>query len=223
VFRERCWARSPRLSNATSRTRPLTLLACAGAIVVCGCDGALQPGAPSDDAGGGAVGTGGANASDDGAAGAAGSSGPHVPGACIAPAADAALARFQTGVVGSWLGTATTPTGWTWSTATVEFTFFCDGHYHARCRAAEGLDPDSCVALYYGTDDDDDQKTYDIFDVRSDGRATADIVVVFDISNTTTFDRLDAIDLSVPGDRLTFDLIHLAQYGPVHYELQRMP
>jgi hypothetical protein len=205
-------------------------------IVIGGCDGALQPGAQGYDAGGngaragggasgagGGGGSGAADASDGGAAGAGGSRAPHVPGTCLAPAADDALARFQTGVIGSWLGTATTPAGWTWSTATVEFTFFCDGHYHARCLAAEGLAPDSCVALYYGTDDDDEQKTYDLDDVGSDGRATADIVVVFETGNTTTRDRLDAIDLSLPADQLAFDLIHLGQYGPVHYELQRVP
>jgi hypothetical protein len=59
--------------------------------------------------------------------------------------------------------------------------------------------------------------------VRADGKATARLVVFFDISNTTTDDVLEAIELSTAGDRLAFDLIHLGQYGPVHYELQRAP
>jgi hypothetical protein len=212
-----------------SSARQLTLLVGAGAVVLWGCGGALQPASPIDEPGGtsgaaGGAGTGVPGVNDGGAAGAAGSPSPHVPGPCIEPAADAALARFQTGVVGSWVGTATTPTGWTWARATVEFTFFCDGHYHARCLVAEGgLDPTYCVALYNGTDDDNPQKTYEIYDVRSDGKATAHIVVYFDISNTTTRDELEAIDLAAAGDRLAFDLIHLDQYGPLHYDLQRVP
>jgi hypothetical protein len=148
--------------------------------------------------------------------------GPHVPGPCLQPAADPALARFQNGVVGHWAGTATTPDGWAWSWATVEFTFFCDGHYQGRCLAAEGVDPASCVALYNGTDDDDPHKTYAIDDVRADGTAIGDIVVYFPTA-TTTHDILDAIDLGLDGNTLSFDLIHLEEYGPVHYELVRAP
>ena len=199
--------------------RSARLLAGAGAIVLWGCSGDLQPGSPSDEPGG----TNGA-AGSTGTAGAGGAPEPYVPGPCIEPAADAALARFQTGVVGSWLGTATTPTGWSWARATVEFTFFCDGHYHARCLASEGgFDPEYCVALYSGTDDDNPQKTYEIYDVRSDGKATGYIVVYFDLTNTTTRDDLEALDLAAAGDRLAFDLIHLSQYGPIQYELQRAP
>ena len=123
------------------------------------------------------------------------------------------------------MGTATAPTGWIWSHATVEFTFFCDGVYHARCLVADGVEvaAESCGALYYDTDEDNPQKTYEIYDVRSDGKATADIVVYFGLSNTTTRDKLEAIDLAPAGDRLAFDFMHLGQYGPIHYDLRRAP
>ena len=159
----------------------------------------------------------------DGGVDTGGPAAPHDPGPCLEPATDPALARFQTGVIGHWMGTAMTPLGWTWSRATVEFTFFCDGHYHGRCLAAEGSDSASCVALYYGTDDDDPHKTYEINDVRADGKATGEIVIYFDISFTTTDDRLDAIELGTDATTLSFDLIHLGQYGPVHYDLRRAP
>ena len=162
-----------------------------------------------------------------GAAGSPVSPDPYVPGPCIELAADAALARFQAGVLGSWMGTGTAPTGWLWSKATVAFTFYCDGHYDSRCLAAtEGLDPDSasCIALYYGSDGVSAEKTYEIYDVRSDGKATGNISVFFgNTGGGTTLDRLDAIDLSAAGDRLSFDFVHLGQYGPLHYDLQRAP
>jgi len=158
----------------------------------------------------------------DGGADTGGQGLPDVSGPCLPPAADPALARFQAGVVGSWTGTAITPDGWTWSRATVEFTFFCDGHYHDRCLAAEGIDPEGCVALYYGSDDDDPHKTYEINDVRADGKAKGNVVVWFGAeTGSTVDDQLDAIDLAADGSTLAFDFFHFGQYGPVHYDLAR--
>jgi hypothetical protein len=221
--------RSIRATRA-GRARQSGLLGIASALVLWGCGGALQPGDGGMSGAAGSAGTSGAAGTsatgliDGGFAGTAGAAGPDDSGPCLQPSDVAVLARFQTGVLGSWLGTATTPSGWTWSTATVEFTFFCDGHYHARCLSAEGLSPDSCVALYYGTDADSAEKTYDIYDVGvAAGTATANIDVVFDTSNSVTHDKLNAIALDDAADRLAFDLIHLNQYGPVHYDLQRAP
>ncbi len=141
-------------------------------------------------------------------------------GACLQPSIDPALARFQVGIVGAWTGTAIAPSGWTWTNATVAFTFDCRDHYQSRCLAVnEGLDAD-CVALYYGTDEDSLEKTYAVTDVRADGKATGEIDVYF-FPGDTTHDLLTNVDLEVAGARLSFDLIHLDKYGPVHYDLIR--
>ena len=134
-------------------------------------------------------------------------------------ASEAALARFQVGMVGAWTGTATAPSTWNWTKATVEFAFDGDGHYHARCIAHDGTDPE-CVALYYGTDDDSPEKTYAVSAVRPDGKATGDIRVYF-FPGDTTDDALNAIDLDPTGQTLSFDLMHLRDYGPIHYALVR--
>jgi len=164
-------------------------------------------------AGGGGGGTGGSVVSPIG---------DYTPGPCLQPATDPALARFQAGIVGHWMGTATTPVGWDWSDGTVEFAFYCDGHYQSRCAAAGGRAPESCVALYYGTDADDPLKTYEINDVRADGKAMGDIVIFFGMTDVTN-DHLEAIALDAGASTLAFDLIHLRQYGPVHYQLDRQP
>ena len=161
----------------------------------------------------GTIGDQGGTVGDDG--GAPISLGPYAPASCLAISPDPALARLQTGIVGDWTGDATTPAGWTWSKANVEFRFFCDGHYQDRCLAAEGLAPDSCVALYYGTDADNPAKTYQVQDA-----STALIVIYFPVT-TTTDDQLANINLSADGSALSYDLYHEDQYGPVHYQLIR--
>jgi hypothetical protein len=144
------------------------------------------------------------------------SGGTYVPATCVPLSDNATLARFQAGMIGTWSGTATTPAGWTWSQATVEFTFFCDGHYQGRCLAADA----ECVALYYGTDADAPQKTYELDDLHLDGSASGNIVVYFP-EGTTTDDQLLDVALDATAGNLSFDLWHLFEYGPVHYQLQR--
>jgi hypothetical protein len=141
--------------------------------------------------------------------------GPYTPANCTALSPIPTVARLQTGIVGDWEGTATTPADWSWSSATVEFRFFCDGHYQDRCLAAEGPAPEGCVALYYGTDADNPAKTYQVEDA-----ATAEIVVYFPEA-TTTDDQLANIELSTDGTGLSFDLYHEGLYGPVQYQLFR--
>src|SRR5262245_35106533 len=141
-----------------------TALATAALAVIAGCGTRpLDPEDvnPGDDGGarGDDGGTGGPNVV---------SIGEYTPGPCLQPATDPALARFQVGIVGRWMGTVTPPAGWDWSDGTVEFVFHCDGHYQSRCDAAGGRAPESCVALYYGSDGDDPSKTYEINDVRAD-------------------------------------------------------
>ena len=178
----------------------------------------LDAGAPRVDAGArdaGAAGAGG----EAGAVDAGGGAADAAAGRCVDPAMDPALARFQVGMVGTWSGRATAPSTWNWTQATVDFAFDCDGHYHARCVAHDGTDP-TCVALYYGTDADSPEKTYAVSDVRADGKATGDIEVYF-FPGDTTDDALNAIDLDPTGQTLSFDVIHLGQYGPIHYALFR--
>ena len=110
-----------------------------------------------------------------------------------------------------------------WPRATVEFTFFCDGVTITRAASPPKAPIPSLRRALLGTDADHPQKTYEIFDVRSDGKATGTSSCTSELSNTTTHDELEAIDLAAAGDRLVFDFISTSTVGPIHYDLQREP
>jgi hypothetical protein len=123
------------------------------------------------------------------------------------------LAWIKAGMIGDWAGTITTP--WTGSYQ-VEITFRADGTYSAR-----SLDPNN-TAFYYGSDDDDPNKRYDVFDVWANGHGRGWIDLTFGPSSFVR-DELDMIRLSASQNLLRFDVWHVAngRYGPIEAQLNR--
>jgi hypothetical protein len=123
-----------------------------------------------------------------------------------------AVMRVKNGLIGTWTGTATTP--WV---PTYHVTFTFDSYTHYASRA---LDGGGTPALYYGSDQDSPLKQYDITDVQANGDALGTIDIYFGESGTTR-DSLQSIQLSADLSRLKFSVMHLDQYGPLQYDLQR--
>jgi hypothetical protein len=123
-----------------------------------------------------------------------------------------ALMRVKNGLIGTWTGTATTP--WT---SSYRVTFIFDSYTHYASRS---LDGNSTSALYYGSDQDSPLKQYEVTDVQANGDAVGTIDIYFGDSSTTR-DSLQSIQLSTDLSRLKFSVMHLDQYGPLQYDLQR--
>lgn len=120
------------------------------------------------------------------------------------------LSDLKGGIIGTWTGCVTTP----WVPkydATV--TFRADGAYSATS--------DEYVALYYGgSNNDDPRKIYSIDDISSIKMGYGSIDVVFlDGSGSVTHDKLS--DIALMGNKLSFKITHLNQYGPLVFQLNR--
>jgi hypothetical protein len=120
---------------------------------------------------------------------------------------------LQSGMVGTWQGCVTTP--WV-PKYFVNMTFRSDGTYSAV--SGEQLDFRDMNALYYGTEDDNAAKKYGINTFQS-GVGTGNIVIWFGDSKTTTDDQLKNIKLM--GSKLSFEMLHLNQYGPLTFQLNK--
>lgn len=119
-------------------------------------------------------------------------------------------------MVGTWVGTVHTP--WT-DDYEVEMRFHASGRYEAYSRTPEN------AALYYGADGAQPGKTYFLDDVGLKNTASGTIMVVFpnpEFSNTTA-DDIEHLDVSPDTSVLTFEVVHLKQYGPLQYKLARVP
>lgn len=123
------------------------------------------------------------------------------------------LMRLRNGVLGTWIGTATTP--WV---APYGVTFTFDSYTHYSAHSLEGGNP----ALYYGTDEDSPEKKYDITDIQDNGDGVGIIDVVFGPGNFTR-QVLSGIALSADGNTLTFWYLEGGTHGPLQYDLQRAP
>lgn len=121
------------------------------------------------------------------------------------------LEIIQEKIIGSWVGTVSTP--WTESYG-VNIEFKADGTYSAQSSSS------TYPAFYYGTDDDSELKTYDIYDQYDTGECVGTITVLFDVG-TTNVSKLDFISFSEGYNNLTFEYWHRSEYGPVVFELTR--
>src|SRR5262249_15221344 len=131
------------------------------------------------------------------------------------PITASTLDEFNAGMVGTWQGCVTTPTGWVpkyW----VTMTFRSDGTYSAR--SDEVLDGQHMIAMYYGTDEDSPDKVWHLVDVHADGTASGTIDIVFDVGSVN---RDDIRQIRLMGDKLQFEYWHFNTYGPVIFQLKR--
>jgi hypothetical protein len=120
---------------------------------------------------------------------------------------------LSAGVVGTWKGCVTTP--WT-PMYEVTVTLREDGTYSAT--STEVLDGTDMIAMYYGTDDDFATKLYTINDFQDSQLGVGQIDVVFGAEPGV---RDDLRNVRLMGDQLEFELFHMAQYGPVTFQLYR--
>ena len=130
------------------------------------------------------------------------------------------ITEIKNNMVGDWIGNVTTP--WV-APQNVVFMFNSDGTYSGKALTATNFAYPTEFwgsALYYGSDIDHESKTYNIYDVQADGKATADITIYFH-ENSTNVDRLRHISFSPDGNYLEFELWHHMTYGPIKYKLTR--
>lgn len=125
------------------------------------------------------------------------------------------LAQIRKGMNGSWVGMVTTPWVQPYPVA-VEFRE--DGTYSARNLETGNGQP----ALYYGTDEDSPFKTFLLDSVKSNGDATGEITVYFDVG-TSVADEMRHVRLGPGGRTLSLEMWHFGSYGPVRLDLTRMP
>jgi hypothetical protein len=122
------------------------------------------------------------------------------------------LKWYQAAIVGNWAGEANTP--WT-PTYGVRFRFDSDGRYSAFS------DDGSVPALYYGTDDDDPRKTFDLDDIKANGASAGSIVILFPSGNAVT-DTIKTLTITPDGATLKMTVYHNVQFGPISYNLKRV-
>lgn len=120
------------------------------------------------------------------------------------------LAWYAKNIQGTWVGVMSTPT-WGGPDCKVTFTFY------ASTYSARGLDG-SCVALYYGSDDDSPEKKYRLDDITAITEAQGDITVWFGPGNTNP-GIIQHVWIS--GNQLTFE-VYKTGYGPLVYSLARV-
>lgn len=137
------------------------------------------------------------------------------------------IGDYQSKIVGTWIGQVETLWSYPYN---VEITFYDTGNYSARSISQSynyyGMYNEYTEwwgsALYYGTDDDNELKTYDIYDINGNGKAEADIVVWFgDGSGSTNYSKLKNITFYNNFKNMSFEYWHRNIYGPVTFTLTR--
>jgi len=117
------------------------------------------------------------------------------------------VADFQDEIQGRWIGFGSTP--WT-SDMNIEVTFNEDGTYNSK-----SLTPDH-IGFYYGSDDEDN--SYTIYDVNSDGSAMGTIGRF----NDSSIGDIKFIKFSENLNVLSFEFWHRRETGPLKYTLSRV-
>jgi hypothetical protein len=123
------------------------------------------------------------------------------------------LTGLRAQMVGSWSGLSTTP--WTPSYQ-VKVTFTADGHYSAH---SDGTAP----AFYWGLDDDDPSKVYQVDNLLTNGDGMGALAVYF-LPGDTTQGSLEHVRVCASGARLDYELWNTwsgPRIGPVVHRLLR--
>lgn len=125
------------------------------------------------------------------------------------------LERLHDGMVGTWEGVSASPWFEHPPGTPVRFVFRGDGTYSATCQGA-------CTALYYGTDQDDPAKRWELQDVWANGQGFGRLHVVFDPA-TVLQGEISAIELGPDATELRFEFWRTwgGRYGPLVYDLYR--
>jgi hypothetical protein len=138
----------------------------------------------------------------------------------VFPAADISVStidELSSGIVGTWQGCVATP----WVPAYfVTMTFRADGSYSAG--STEVLDGQQMVAMYYGTDPDNVSKRYAVNDLQASMQGTGQIDVYFG-DGSGSVNRGDLRNIKLMGDVLEFEFFHRGVYGPLTFQLVRLP
>ena len=124
------------------------------------------------------------------------------------------LETIQKQFIGQWEGEAI-PSFSSTQPYKVSINFNADGTYSAKNTTPKSGLP----AFYYGTDEDSDLKVFDIYNLYSDGRASANITIVFS-PGTTNIGKLNFITMSEDYNQLSFEFWK-GSYGPIKYTLTR--
>lgn len=123
------------------------------------------------------------------------------------------VSEIQSAIVGDWHGTRYTP--WK-SPLNMGITFREDGSYSTYSSR------DHDVALYYGMDEDHEDKWFSIDELNSDGYGEGDIQVVFSRVFTTNISDLRNVRFSEDLNVVEFEYWHRGKYGPVTFKLYRI-
>ena len=120
------------------------------------------------------------------------------------------LARLRRGIVGRWAGVQTNP--WT-GPCQHTFTFEASGIYSAHSPG------ESCVVLYYGSNNDSPEKKYTLDDVKPGGEGMGQIGIYFGPGNTYPGEMRN-VALSEDLQLLKFEVMYRT-YGPMVFSLKR--
>jgi hypothetical protein len=131
------------------------------------------------------------------------------------------LAAVQTRLPGRWGGIATTP----WTTPyRVELTFRNDGTYSGHCTE---FSSDCCTAFYYGSDLESPLKRYRVADATLSGNVFGEIDIAFIYGDEEYLPawqgELSHIEVDASGHALRFEFARSDGYGPISYDLRRVP
>ena len=97
----------------------------------------------------------------------------------------------------------------------IVFKLDSNGHY-----SAYNPEPNSTSALYYGTDEDSDNKNFHLEDILANGTGVGKITIQFDVG-TTNVDQISNLKFNSTYDTLSFNMWHHNQYGPLEFLLVR--
>lgn len=112
----------------------------------------------------------------------------------------------------TWTGCVVTP--WV-APYWVTITFRADGTYSANAAADA---PDGLPAFYYGSDQDSEEKRYEVDDLHDDLEGSGQIDIWFSQGNTN---RGELRGIRLMNDALEFEFFHRGIYGPLTYRLYR--
>jgi hypothetical protein len=165
---------------------------------------------------GGGTGTGGGFLMGGGQAGGSNTGGGFVVSApCVEANPIPTLAQLRQQMIGTWRGQMTSPFQ---GPQSVQFIFRASANYSAANFT--GMGP----ALYYGTDDENPRKKYEVNDIHTNGDGKGIIVVTFN-ANSGNEGEIDRIRVCNNGQQLDFVFFPtwLGRIGPFEYRLAKEP